>query len=176
MRNEPTDRQLRPLGDCTFKKVRYKDQWKIEVQWRDPTKSRDRRKQRCKHWVDNPRAAREYADKVNAKLEASRGGATPFTFADAADRYLSWLEKRTRAKEPDFSLQSLAAVRPNVEKARIKFDRRLLHEIQSQEIADWLLEQSADLKHSTLVHRKRAIGQVLNSPMTGKCSTLTRSS
>jgi integrase len=161
MKTEPRDTELKPLGECTFTKAHYKDQWKVDIHWKDPSKSADPRKQRCKHRVDNPRAARQYAEKVNAKLALSKGG-TNFTFNHVVDAWLKSCERRARAKEPDLSLQTVNNYRRAIEPARAKLGPMLAHQIKTKHIRRWAEEQAHRYKKRTILGQLSMINKALN--------------
>ena len=166
---KPTDRELgillreitgrmpsmpRQEGEVRIARITYNGADRFELTWRDATNKRR------KLWYHNWRHALTAAQWANAQIEAAKGK-TSYTFEDAADAYLKWCEQRSKAKDPDIHPNTVAAYRIQVNKALVKFGPKLLHQIRTQDIRDWLHEQALHYKRSSLSNIHLAIDQVL---------------
>jgi integrase len=161
MRNEPRDVELKPLGECSFVKERYGDQWKIDVHWKDPRKSANPRKQRCKKRFDNPRAARRFAEEITKELEATKG-ATSFTFKQVVDAWLKSCEARARAKDPTLGFQTFYGYESTIKQALAKFGPMLAHQIRTRHLRAWVEDQSQKYSKRTVLGQLSMVNKALN--------------
>jgi integrase len=139
---KPTGRKPMRLGALLLKEVSYKDEWRIQATWRDPA--------RRKRWFNNWRAAEEFAQKENKRLDVIKErGAGRFTFNDAADSYLKRCEQRVHAKNRDLTPDSLFAYQRDVENLEPKFGHLRLETITTQDVEDWLIEQRTKFSDHT---------------------------
>jgi len=141
-------------GEVRIAKTTYNGADRFELTWRDEAN------QRRKLWYHNWRHAIAAAKWANAQLEAAKGK-TSFTFNDAAKAYLDWCERRSKAKDPDIHPNTVESYRIQVGKAVAKFGPKLLHQIRTQDIRDWLDELALHLARSSLSNVYLAIDQVL---------------
>src|SRR6266478_3764626 len=140
---KPTGRKPMRLGALLLKEVSYKDEWRIQATWRDPA--------RRKRWFNNWRAAEEFAQKENKRLDVIKErGAGRFIFNDAADSYLKRCEQRVHAKNNrDLTPDSLFAYQRDVENLEPKFGHLRLETITTQDVEDWLIEQRTKFSDHT---------------------------
>jgi integrase len=147
---KPTNRKPIRVGAILLKEVPYKragvsvtrDEYRVEATWKEG-------RTRKKKWLMNWRAAEQFAEEHNKALEASKGK-TAATFDDAAESWIQQQEARTRSKTPDLTLGVLTNRRLFAGQLRQRFGRVLLHKLELHDFEDWLLEQSAHNKRSTL--------------------------
>jgi hypothetical protein len=64
---KPTNRKPMRIGALLLREVAYKNEYRIEITWRDPA--------RRKKWENNWRAAEDFARAQNSRLEITK--ATP---------------------------------------------------------------------------------------------------
>jgi integrase len=166
---KPTDRELGILlrditgrmpgmphntGEVRITKKLYNGADRFELTWRDPTDARR------KLWYHNWRHAMAAAKWANKQIEDAKGK-TSYTFEEAAEAYLDSCERRSKTKDPDISPNTVEAYRDQLKKAVAKFGPKLLHQIRSQEIRDWLdLEVAMHLARSSLSNVDLVVGQV----------------
>ena len=163
---KPSGRKPMRIGAILLKEVPYKDEWRIDLTWRDPGKPPG--KERCHRTRRNWRHAEEFAAKENKRLELLKEkGAGRHTFNDAADSYIKKYEDRSKAKDSGgysgCTRDSFMTLQSIVENhLRPRFGHMRLAEISSRHIEDWITEQAKIAKPRTLKLRMGELNRVLS--------------
>jgi integrase len=147
-----TGRLPKRIGACYLKEAPYKDEWRVDLTARNP------RLHRTFHtW----KHAEQFAKEENLRRQTPEFKSS-FTFEEAADGWIRQQELRTRSKSPDLGFSALRTYQVHLRKLRKDFGQKLLHEIESSDVQDWLLEQAAHYRHSSQRNHVAVLNGVLD--------------
>lgn len=156
--NRPSGRKPMRIGGVLLKEVPYKDEWRIQATWRDPSKV----KPRGKKWFKNWRAAEQFANQESKRLDVIKERSVGrFTGSDACDSYLKRCNQRV--KNGSLTLDTFAAYERDVEKViRPQFGDVALAAITSLNVEDWAIELSARFSNHTMARTMIRLNEVLD--------------
>jgi integrase len=154
----PAGRVAKRIGACYLKEAPYKDEWRVDLTARNP------RLHRTFHtW----RHAEQFAKEETARRQNPESKSA-FTFDDAADGWMKQQELRTRSKSPDLGFSAFRTYQVHLRKLRKDFGPKLLYEIESRDVQNWLLEQAAHYKHSSQRNHMAVLKGILDYARTRK--------
>jgi integrase len=152
---KPSNRKPMRIGAFLLKEVPYKDEYRVQATWRDP----DRRKA----WFNNWRAAEEFAETENKRLEVLKErGAGSYTFNDAADSFIKRCKQRTTAKDRTLTPDTLAAYERDVEILKSQFGLVRHGDFKSRDVEDWLIERGEKYSGHSTARWLTRLNQVLD--------------
>ena len=145
---KPSGRKPMRIGAILLKELPYKDEWRIDLTWRDPARGKSGRGHQTFH---NWRHAEEFAVRENARLEILKEqGAGRYTVNDAAESLRKRCEQRVKSKDKTLGKETFQRYDQLIGLLQLEFGNKKLHAVLIREIEDYFHALSGKYAASTL--------------------------